>query len=65
VYFKKHNYKDLASKLIKVSYSRIRQKEEKMHILKAYNESKLKRKEYAKNYQNFIIKILILEKVGH
>ena len=58
VYFKKHNYKDLASKLIKVSSSRIRQKEEKMHILNAYNESKLKRKEYAKNYQNFIIKIL-------
>ena len=57
VYFKKHNHKDLASKLIKVSSLKIKQKAEKMHILKAYNDSKLKRKKYAENYQNFIIKI--------
>ena len=57
VYFKKHNHKDLASKLIKVSSLKIKQKAEKMHILKAYNDSKLKRKKYAENYQNFIIKM--------
>jgi hypothetical protein len=57
VYFKKHSHKDLASKLMKVSSLKIKQKVETMQILKAYNDSKLKRKKYAENYQNFIIKM--------
>tara|TARA_B100000780_G_C21072819_1_gene431773 strand:- start:222 stop:1388 length:1167 start_codon:yes stop_codon:yes gene_type:complete len=58
VYFKKHDHKDLGLKLIGISSLKINKEKEKKYILKAYNESIKKRKKYAENYQNFIIKIL-------
>ena len=57
IYYKKHDSKDLSSKLIKVSTQKIKKEVEKKLILNSYIKSFKKRKEYAQKYENFIKKI--------
>ena len=54
IYFKRNNYKDLSSKLMKISSQRINRIQEKEFMLRAYNNSIEKRKQYAEAYHKFI-----------
>jgi len=58
IYFKRNNYKDLSSKLMKISSQRIDRNQEKESMLRAYNDSIKKRKQYAEAYHKFIRRIL-------
>ena len=57
IYFKKHDYKELGLKLIKISCQKIKKDNEKKMILKSYKKSLQTRKNYALKYEKFIKKI--------